>query len=821
MKYFIIPFLFSLHLLAQQISVSGSVIDIATGAPLPGTNLLLKSDPNIGTVTDAKGFFSFSFPSSKEPSILVSYLGYYSQEIFVSDTGRADFIIYLKLKILTSQTVMIEATLGKNGIIPFASSILNQKEILKNYSVQDIPEYLSKLPSTTFYSENGNGLGYNYLSIRGFDQRRIAVSINGIPQNDPEDHNVYWIDFPDLLSSTGMIQVQRGAGSGVFGYPAIGGSINIVTSQFSNSPFVNFESAYGSFNTKKFSASGSSGLINNKYSIYAKVSQISSSGYRNLAWVKLNSIHFTAIRFNDDLTTHFNFYGGDIEDGLAYTGLPKFAIKDKELRRANHSYWEAGNKNYNYTLDRRPEEIENFSQPHFELLNEYKLNNNVVLNSALFLVIGKGFFDYDASWADTNYFRLTFENGFSPVANPGNAIIRAMVENTQWGWIPRSKIEHDNGVLFAGAEMRFHNSNHWGAINFAENLPVGVTDLYKYYFYEASKDIFSAFVHESYDLNERTNFIAELQTAYHKYKLFNEKFIGTDFSVEGIFFNPRIGINYKIDMDKSLYLSFARVTREPRLKNYYDAAESSGGEVPQFQINANGAYDFDRPLVQPETMNDLELGLNIANGELSFSLNFFYMSFANEIVKNGKLDRFGQPVTGNVDRTSHAGTELTFQYSASKEFNFYLNTTYSQNKISKGFYFIDSENKINLSGNKIGGFPDFMANAGLSFSISGVYINFTARFVDDFYSDNFDKHLKQLFSTFPGFVSYNDNKNDSYFTADLFSSFEMSLFNELTSSKIYFLINNLFNNLYSANAIGGEFFPAADRNFLLGIRLGL
>ncbi|MCK7517700.1 MAG: Plug domain-containing protein [Ignavibacteriales bacterium] len=57
-------------------------------------------------------------------------------------------------------------------------------------------------PQLHFYSENGNGIGYNYLSIRGFDQRRISVSINGIPQNDPEDHNVYWLDFPDLLAST-------------------------------------------------------------------------------------------------------------------------------------------------------------------------------------------------------------------------------------------------------------------------------------------------------------------------------------------------------------------------------------------------------------------------------------------------------------------------------------------------------------------------------------------------------------------------------------------------------------------------------------------
>src|SRR5690606_9354094 len=192
---------------------------------------------------------------------------------------------------------------------------VDRKDIEENYTVQDIPQFLGSLPSTTFYSENGNGVGYNYISIRGFDQRRISVSINGIPQNDPEDHNVYWLDFPDLLASTELIQVQRGAGSGVFGYPAIGGSINIITSAFSNKPSVNVSASAGSYNTKKYSASFSSGLINNKYSIYAKLSQIRTGGYRNLGWAKFNSYHLSAVRYDDNLTTQINLFGGPIEDG--------------------------------------------------------------------------------------------------------------------------------------------------------------------------------------------------------------------------------------------------------------------------------------------------------------------------------------------------------------------------------------------------------------------------------------------------------------------------------------------------------------------------
>ena len=574
---------------------------------------------------------------------------------------------------------------------------LERAEIEKNYIVQDIPNYLSQLPSTTFYSENGNGIGYNYLSIRGFDQRRISVSINGIPQNDPEDHNIYWLDFPDLLASTELIQVQRGAGSGVIGYPAIGGSINIITSPFSEQAQINLSASYGSYNTKKYSTSFSSGIINDRYSIYAKLSQIQSAGYRNLSWSKFNSFHLSAVRYDDKLTSQINIFGGPISDGLAYTGIAKFAVRDQQLRKENYSYWEADNENYTYVLNRKPTEIENFSQPHFELLNEYQLNDKVKLNSALFLVFGSGFFDYDGSWSVfyDDYFRL-IENGLDTINVPTNALIRAEVNNKQFGWIPKLSYAHTNGNLIVGGELRIHRSKHWGNINYAENLPPGVTKDYQYYFYKGGKNIISGFVHETYNISNTINLLGEIQVAYHKYELYNEKYLNNDFSVSDIFINPRVGINYRINDNQNLFLSFARVTREPRLKNYYDAAESSAGETPQFELNLDGTYNFKSPLVKPETMNDLELGTSFNNNILSLNFNFYYMLFENEIVKNGKVDRFGQPITGNVDQTTHFGFEVNSVLKILNEIEVFGNASYSKNKITDGKYFISETESIDI-----------------------------------------------------------------------------------------------------------------------------
>ncbi len=830
---FILFFVLNSLIYSQQITLRGKVVDAETSLPLPNANISTTADEMIGTASDENGLFILEGKMEISDTITVSFVGYVTWKNSVDDLlmlpdvtdgeGSEYHLINLNKKAIPSQTILVEATIGKKGVTPLAFDKIKAKEIENNYTVYDIPKYLSDLPSTTFYSESGNGIGYNYISIRGFDQRRISVSINGIPQNDPEDHNVYWLDFPDLLASTELIQVQRGAGSGVFGYPAIGGSINLITSNFSDKPKLELSASYGSYVTKKYSASFSSGLIDNKYSVYAKLGQIFSSGYKEQTWVNFRDYFLSAVRYDKNFTTQLNFYGGPIADGLGYTGVAKFAVKDKELRRKNYSYWEADENEYTHVIPRRPSEIENFSQPHFELLNEWKINDQLKMNSALFLVLGEGFFDYDGSWSVfyDDYFRLQ-QNGFDTNFVPTNALIRAKVENKQYGWILRFSLEHNNGTLFFGAELRKHNSLHWGSINYAENLPPGVTKDYRYYSYRGSKDIYSAFVNESYNLNENWNLLGELQLAYHKYRLFDEEYVGTDFTVDNLFINPRVGINYKPINLLNIYFSFARVSREPRLKEYYDAAESSAGEVPQFQVNPDGSYNFNEPLVRPETMNDFELGASFNKENYSVTLNLFYMLFNDEIVKDGQVDRLGQPTTGNVDRSVHLGAELSAIVKLWQDrLELFGNATVSRNTIEEGKFFIDDINFIDLGGNRITGFPDFLANFGVIFQQSGIYLRLTGKYVGEFRSDNYDDNLADYLTMYPGFVDYTDNLNDAYFVTDAFVSYEFSLLNSITPWKVYLQVNNIFDNLYSAYAIGKEFFPAAERNWLAGIQVGL
>ncbi len=829
MKYFIYFLLISAITFGQQKIVSGKVIDAETLESVPSANIRINNTETIISADD-QGYFRLQLDANvPEIEITVTHIGFETKHLSVSiNDSQENFVIQLERKLIPAQTVLVTASVNKKGETPATFSEISGKEIEKKFTVQDIPEFLSSIPSTTFYSESGNGIGYNYLSIRGFDQRRISISINGIPQNDPEDHNVYWVDFSDILASTEFIQVQRGSG-GIFGYPAIGGSINIITSNFSLNKFVKASSTIGSYNTRKYSVAASSGLIDGKYSFSGKVSQTLSSGYRDRSWVDLKSFYFTLSRIDENFTTQINLFGGPIKDGLVYNGLPKFAVKDKNLRRYNLSYWEASNTDLTYSDQRRDKEIENFSQPHYEILNEYKISEDITFNSALFLVLGKGFFDFDGSWADTTYLRLTQNNGFSNSSSPTNTLLRGMVDNKQFGWIPRIQINHANGILTSGLELRNHRSLHYGSIVSAENITNDNVVNYRYYEFNGAKNIVNFFMNEQYKVNEQIGLLGEFQIAVNKYRLYNEKFIRTDFSIQHSFFNPRLGINYKFNDANSGYATFARVSREPRLNDYYNAVESSGGAVPQFEVKSDGTYDYKKPLVKPETMNSFDVGYSINEKQYQLNLNFFYMSFENELVKNGRLDIFGAPMMGNAKQTVHSGIEFSSSIKPVEDLQIIFNATYSQNKINNASSFItyyDSlgipfVGNLSLNGNSIGGFPDFLANASIRYSLNNFYFQLDGKYVGKMFSDNYGDQLKSYLIKYPNFAGYNDNVNDAFTVLNFFSSYEINLFNTQTKSKLFLQVNNIFNTYYSMYAIAKEFFPAAERNFVAGLQLGI
>lgn len=747
-----------------------------------------------------------------------------------------------------------------NSPIPYAE--ITKSEIKETYSSQDLSQILGELPSILTFSENGNGIGYTNLSLRGFDQRRISVMVNGIPQNDPEDHNFYWINLSDFASTVENIQVQRGAGLSSYGPAAIGGSIILSTLNYANFKGINISSGIGfqeynydnslSHISSRYAIEYSSGLTDN-YAFYAKLARINSFGYRKQSFAFLNSYFFSAMRFDENLTTQINIYGGSQDDGLSYNGLPYSYIKDLELRKSNYSYF-SYNKNdgetINWITQRRPQELEKFSQPQIELLNDWQISDKLTTKSAIFFKIGKGYFDFDGTgWTNANSFRLTPENGFINAEDPQNPIIRAFVGNKTFGWIPKIEYEHNNGKFMFGAEMRLHRSVHWGKINFAENLPQNYDPDYEFYYYDGIRNIFSLFASEHYYINDEFTVNIEGQLVSHLYAIENEKagkvfsnyhtidgknITNTErlFEINYLFFNPRIGLNYNINNNNRTYLSLAYTSREPRMKNLYDASNSWDGNSPLFEHikDSNGViyYDFTKPYVKPEQMLDIELGWTYSSNFLYFNINTFLMEYFDELVKSGQLDNFGAPIDGNAPKTRHYGIEIMATaklFDSEKYGNLKIstNTTYSQNKIIDYDFISKKGDIISLKNNSIAGFPDFLANIRLIYNYEELFASLYLKSVGEFRTDNFGDLLisDPRVKSHLGSEYYINNIVDSYKILNADISYTFKQIFSINRLKIHLQINNITNELYAASGIGKEFFPAAERNYFFGFELGL
>ena len=114
---------------------------------------------------------------------------------------------------------------------PFAKTNLGRAEIEKNNIGQDLPFILNQVPSVVVNSDAGNGMGYTNIRLRGSDASRLNVTRNGVPFNDAESQGTFFVDRPDIASSAGSIQVQRGVGTSTNGAGAFGGSIHVNTNE--------------------------------------------------------------------------------------------------------------------------------------------------------------------------------------------------------------------------------------------------------------------------------------------------------------------------------------------------------------------------------------------------------------------------------------------------------------------------------------------------------------------------------------------------------------------------------------------------------------
>ena len=233
MKRLLYPFLFitlSFQSFSQH-SISGIVLDKKSQEALIGANLVLTSNDEtsvIGTVTNLDGQFQFQNIKTGEYKLAISYIGYKTENLVVSTSFTKMPLSILLSNDMVLDVINIITDQAEFRKTPVSLSNVTLEKIENELGGQEIPILLNSTPGV-YATQQGGGDGDVRINIRGFNQRNVAVMIDGVPMNDMENGWVYWSNWFGLDALTRTIQVQRGLGASKLALPSVGGTINIIT----------------------------------------------------------------------------------------------------------------------------------------------------------------------------------------------------------------------------------------------------------------------------------------------------------------------------------------------------------------------------------------------------------------------------------------------------------------------------------------------------------------------------------------------------------------------------------------------------------------
>ncbi len=812
----------------------GLIIDSESGQPVPGALVKLIGEDN-SAVSDLDGIFRLADIPDKAVEIVITHLSYAVSKETLPALSKGIHQIRLNPVLLQGQDVIVTATRAEKGETPAAFTNISREQIERDYWAQDTPMLLSSATNIFAYSDAGNGLGYSYLKLRGFNQNRVSVMVNGIPLNGAESHEVYWVDLPDFANNVQDIQIQRGVGTSLYGQSALGGTVNLITNDFSAMPALKVETGYGSYNTSKLSISGNSGLIKDSYVFYGRFSKIKSDGYRDNSWLDTYSYFFGIARYDKNMTWKFNTYGGPEKLHLAYKGIAQDQLSTN--RKYNELEYE--------------DEIDNFNQPHYEFFHDWQLNDNMTISNTLYYFHGEGyynqfrededlaeydlgaFYDFDTwnmyTYSDSTFpveFYASLDSAGNPVADSNgyyalsqtsvDLVRKPWVKEHDWGWIPRMIIEHDKGKLTIGGEMRIHGGHHWSEVIWADVYPNGYEPNHHIHDYMAKSNTFTIYSAESYRILDNLTIMANIQYQSHNYKLESDKRYNVTFDKKYDFFSPRAGAIYKFNDNVHVFFNASMAQRQPAFQYIYDPQDFWSNPVYRpVNFSQNGSeYEYTGDVLVPEKLTDLEFGADFKhsfnNFRLRGDLNLYYMPIKDEIVPyGGTIDDMNLAIAGNADKTVHQGIELTLQSNILEKVSIGGNVSINDDHFVNYTEYVWTDTgyvPVDLSGYRIGGFPEMMANYRASYHFDKLAAGIGGRFVGKQFLDNAE-----------------ENELDSFHILDADLSYDFGRFVGFNSLIVTLRINNLLDTEYEQsgyvdwNDNQPRFMVGAERNMFVSL----
>lgn len=771
-----------------QILISGKISDEQKNL-LPGATVaLISSSTTLKTNSNDEGNFEiYSIEKNVAAILRCSFIGKKSFEIKLVLDKNQHFEIQLEDKNLFLKPLEIQSVRASDRT-PFTISNINASSLAQKNLGQDLPFLLNQLPSVTITSDAGNGIGYTGIRIRGTDATRINVTLNGIPFNDAESQGAYFVDIPDIFSSTNSIQVQRGIGTSTNGGGAFGATINLFTNEFVDSAYSEISNTYGSFNTWRNSIKAGTGLLKNHFTTDIRLSHISSNGFIDRAKSNLQSLYFSTAYINDKISLRFNFISGKEKTYQAWYGVPQ------DLLKTDPTYNPAGMEKPGTPYDNQ---TDNYQQDHFQLFYNQKINPNLDFNVATFLTHGNGY--YEEYKANENYADYNLPNVIigNDTIYTTDLVRRRWLDNYFYGQIFSLQSHHAKNDFTFGGNWSRYNGKHYGQVIWAEN---STPKDFEYYQLPATKLDFAAYIKWLFKLNQNWSIFNDVQYRHVNYDMngFQDNptlFIHRQFN----FINPKTGISFN-NSKIHAYLSYALAGKEPNRDDF----EASEAEQPK-----------------PEFLHDFEAGFYKKMNRISVAATLYYMLYTDQLVLTGKINQEGSYTRVNVPHSYRLGLELQATAKPVDWLELSANATFSRNKIKEFFEYIDNyddgtQQIIQHSNTDISFSPSVVGAFSIRIQpLKNISIAFDSKYAGKQYLDNTQNNLRSL---------------DPYFYEDARIVFNPKI--KIFSACTFILqVNNVFNHIYENNGATYPYFyegklvndnyyyPMAGTNFLLGLNV--
>jgi len=688
------------------------------------------------------------------------------------------------------------------------------REELRPFNIgQDIPTLLKYTPGVITHSDSGNGIGYSAMHIRGSDETRINVTINGIPLNDAESLNSYWVDIPDLSSSINNIQIQRGVGTSTNGAGAFGGSINILTDVHSNEPISEYSTSFGSYGTLKNTFNFSTGLLNDKIEFSGRLSKIESDGYVDRASSNLRSYFLQAIYETDETVLKFLNMAGHEITYQSWFGIDGATLEnDRTYNPAGLYTDDEGNIHfYNNQED-------NYKQDHYQFHWNQRLNNNWISNLSLHYTYGRGYYEEYVEDQHMEDYGLAHhhedededEGDDEDEEELTDLIRRKWLDNDFYGTVFNFINTTKKYELILGGSWNNYYGKHFGEVIWARHA--GESEIrHKYYDLYGDKTELNLYSKLDYHLNEKISLFADFQLRSINYDASLPGEFAThdghvhgnigDIPLEEIdkkyrFFNPKLGIYYKIDSRNEFYFSFARANREPT------------------------RTDFSNGNPNHEELDDFELGYKSKTNNSQTKANLYFMNYTNQLVLTGQIDDVGNRIKTNSGKSYRLGVEIEDSRSLGNKLALYTNITASINK-NKNFYYAYDGELENFGDTDLSFSPNLIGVISFNYElVDNLDLSLNTKYISDQYMSNINSSMSKL---------------DSFTIVDLNVFYQFSIPDLIDNISVSLLVNNLFNKLYVNHGYhytyddtwtdpnqavtyeGVGYYPQATRNYLLGI----